>query len=1159
MTAMVSVGAELVVPGAVVWLLFGLAMDSESTAAIAALADRVERLLDGDRDVTFPADRDNEIGRLSAALGTLQGRLQAIEHQLQSQNERQHKLKAIVENTNHQIYTKDTDGVYQFANEATAAAVGRTVADVLGHTDEELFDADAIEDIRSADNRVLDTEEAVTVETETRIEGEPYCFADNKYPYYDKDGTLAGVLGITHDITEQREQERELKRYREYTDEILDAIDDVFYVADQAGQLQRWNRMVPELTGFSPDELKRKNILEFFEPQKRDEIASIIDRVFAGEDVFYESKVVTKDGTSVPYELFATRVEDPDGTPVLVGIGRDISERKARERELRERERKLSTLIENVPGVVYRERNEPGWPFEFVSDGCKEITGYEREALESGDVRWPTDVLIDDSNSVSQEIWSAVENDERFTVTYQIETPDGDHRWLWEQGRGVYDEDGEVAALEGVIIDITERKTRQEELERTTHFLEQTQQIANVGGWEMDLTGDPPFEGDMTDELYHIHDLPAGAHMDQETALEHYASEHRAELRAALDRAIEEAEPYELEARFTTAEDDELWVRTTGIPVFEDGEVIKLRGALQDITEQKERELAMESLQDVTRDLLGTESQVEIADIVVGQAHQVIGHDGVAVYLLDEETSQLDPVAYSSSFVDRCGDPASVSVGNGPSVLWNAFVSNERTVVTVPTTKHDPAFANAVEDAILVPIGDYGVFVVAAPEEAINDDTDRLLETLVTTTETALERLESESLLRQRESELVDRNQRLRREIQINDIIRSIHQSLIGCDSQAEIESVVCERLAEVEHVEFAWIGGDAYRNDALDIRAWGGTGQGYLDEISRSLETGAEPAVKTARSGEAVLEANVVAGLGEDPWHEQALRQEFHSVVSVPLLIDDFSTGVLTVYANEPDAFSELEREVFSELGESIADSIVAVNTRQALRGDSLIELTLTLESDSFFTKVAQQANCQLRFEGLATTDASDESRLFVTATGSTAEEVLDVLDGLVSVTSTRLVSETDDGCLFEVTVTGELLPSHLARHGGQLRSMEADHQGVELTVDVPKSTAVREFISALEEEYGGVELVGRRDVERSMQTSQAFLDHLLDRLTDRQRQVLKTAYYAGFFEWPRNSTGEEVAEMLDISQPTVNRHLRRSQQRLLEGLFEEIEDPQE
>jgi len=62
-------------------------------------------------------------------------------------------------------------------------------------------------------------------------------------------------------------------------------------------------------------------------------------------------------------------------------VYRDITERK-------ERERQLSTLMDNIPGMVYRCRNEPGWPMEFVSEGCQELTGYDPEALESDDLSY---------------------------------------------------------------------------------------------------------------------------------------------------------------------------------------------------------------------------------------------------------------------------------------------------------------------------------------------------------------------------------------------------------------------------------------------------------------------------------------------------------------------------------------------------------------------------------------------------------------------------------------------------------------------------------------------------------------------------------------------------------------------------------------------------
>jgi len=70
-------------------------------------------------------------------------------------------------------------------------------------------------------------------------------------------------------------------------------------------------------------------------------------------------------------------------------VYRDITERK-------ERERQLSTLMDNIPGMVYRCRNEPGWPMEFVSEGCQELTGYDPEALESDDLSYGADIVFEE-------------------------------------------------------------------------------------------------------------------------------------------------------------------------------------------------------------------------------------------------------------------------------------------------------------------------------------------------------------------------------------------------------------------------------------------------------------------------------------------------------------------------------------------------------------------------------------------------------------------------------------------------------------------------------------------------------------------------------------------------------------------------------------------
>lgn len=93
---------------------------------------------------------------------------------------------------------------------------------------------------------------------------------------------------------------------------------------------------------------------------------------------------------------------------------------------------------------------------------------------------------------------------------------------------------------------------------------------------------------------------------------------------------------------------------------------------------------------------------------------------------------------------------------------------------------------------------------------------------------------------------------------------------------------------------------------------------------------------------------------------------------------------------------------------------------------------------------------------------------------------------------------------------------------------------------VDVERSTDVREVVEAVQREHPEVELSSRRPRERPLKTRQTFLATVEDELTDRQLEVLRTAYLSGYFESPRVTTGKELSDLLDVSQPTFSQHLR-------------------
>jgi PAS domain S-box-containing protein len=143
------------------------------------------------------------------------------------------------------------------------------------------------------------------------------------------------------------------------------------------------------------------------------------------------------------------------------------------QRALEERKRRLETLIDNLPGFVYRCENDPGWPMEYVEGDCEQLTGYTAAELESDDSLWGEEVLHPaDRDQAWEVVQSALEDDGQFELTYRIVTRAGDTEWMWERGQAIYEGD-ELVALEGFVTSVTDRKEHQRELERKNRRLDE--------------------------------------------------------------------------------------------------------------------------------------------------------------------------------------------------------------------------------------------------------------------------------------------------------------------------------------------------------------------------------------------------------------------------------------------------------------------------------------------------------------------------------------------------------------------------------------------------------------------------------------------------------------------------------------------------------------
>ena len=168
--------------------------------------------------------------------------------------------------------------------------------------------------------------------------------------------------------------------------------------------------------------------------------------------------LITKDGRHIPVKskVILWKLIGDDN---FIGIFRDGSSLNDIESALMESERKLTTLMSTLPGMAYRCKNNRSWTMEFVSDGCYELTGYKKSELINNKVISFYDLTEPEyREKIYQGVQEALEKRQFFRIVFLMRTKSGQKKWVWEQGVGIYSENGDVIALEGFITDITEHQ-----------------------------------------------------------------------------------------------------------------------------------------------------------------------------------------------------------------------------------------------------------------------------------------------------------------------------------------------------------------------------------------------------------------------------------------------------------------------------------------------------------------------------------------------------------------------------------------------------------------------------------------------------------------------------------------------------------------------------
>ncbi len=588
---------------------------------------------------------------------------------------------------------------------------------------------------------------------------------------------------------------------------------------------------------------------------------------------------------------------------------------------------------------------------------------------------------------------------------------------------------------------------------------------------------------------------------------------------------------------------ERVWLSVNGTQLYDpEDELHRVVLTLEDVTERRRREAGLRTLTGLARDLLAAEDADEMAETAAGRARDVLDLPATAVALYDGEGGRLE--------LDGGTLPADdAGPVDGSGTAWTAFADSD-------TRRYHDADDSPFTDGIAVPLGRHGVFVAGTADGGTVDGTTAETATLLAATlRSALDRAERDRELREQEAELAERNDALERADRINEVIRNVQRALVGATTRAEIESAVCSELADAGPYSLAWIGEGDPGSNRIEARERAGDDDGYLDAAELTLDGPASelpPTARALRSEEPQVETDLASDPPFADWRRAALTRDFHSIASIPLRYGESTYGVLTVVTERPDRFERTEWEVLAELGDTVAHAINAVETKNALVSDALVELEFRIaDPDLVLSWGLVQEEGRFEFKGVVPND--DHGRLFFTVSDLSSDRVAEFAAMASEVTNLSVIADRGDRTLYEADLTGDSLTRTVLDHGGVPREMTATDGDVRLVVDLAADADVREFVEAFRSRYETAELVRRRERERPGRTAAGFRAELEERLTDRQAEVLRSAYLSGFFSTPRDRTGSEIAESLDVAQPTFNNHLRAAQRKLLTLLFDE------
>jgi PAS domain S-box-containing protein len=451
---------------------------------------------------------------------------------------------------------------------------------------------------------------------------------------FDDKGNFIEFQSVGRDITELKLTEAALRQSEERLQLALEASGDSIWGWNLAtGEVYfspRWLQML----GYATDELPAEFSTweKCIHPDDKPWVMNVLQAHLKDSSVPYafEYRMRTKSGKWKWIANYGKVVlRDKDTQPLrMAGIHRDIDARKRAEQALQEREAFLRAIGDNIPkSYIYQVVREldGSYRFYYFSAGVEKAHGLKPEAILADPNLLYNTLIPEDLLYVSQKQEESARTMSVFDVQVREYTPEGNIRWtrLCSSPRAM--DDGRII-WDGVRLDITDLKRTEETLRKSKTLLTEAQKVARIGNWEFDIATQ---KITWTEELFHIMNRdPAQKEPTYLENLHLYHPDDREKLHKAVEQAITTGESYKLTLRLNPQPDGSIrYIEGIGYADFNaDGQVIRLYGTTQDVTERVQTEKALQEKEQFLRSIYnGVEQAIFVVDVLEDGDFKLVG------------------------------------------------------------------------------------------------------------------------------------------------------------------------------------------------------------------------------------------------------------------------------------------------------------------------------------------------------------------------------------------------------------------------------------------------------------------------------------------------------------------------------------------------------